>query len=276
MQFPRNIYQVWFQGCARMTEPAFKQNSKSWKVLNPSWKYYCLDDSDLRKACATYSVGCAEAYDMLSMMHIKIDLGRYVTIYNWGGIYADMDAYALRPLDYSQNVRDMIHKYETGQCRHILGLSRLDVNMIESYMLTQNNITINNAIMMSSPRNPVLRQFIDHVISNIHMTKRNSMAFARIHRTTGPLAFNRFFAPVITYGSSQSCVTVFESEVFEPCQGGICKVGKNTISLHNFEMSWMPPNIKHAIILYYNYKHTILVTVMFLILLYIVLFHKSK
>ena len=115
-KFPKNIFQVWFQGYENITNNIYKQNMNNWQLLNPDWNYKCVNDSDLRKASELFSVECLNAYNNAKFMHAKIDLGKLLLIYLYGGIMIDMDMAPLRKLSSSKYVNDVISFYDTIPC----------------------------------------------------------------------------------------------------------------------------------------------------------------
>jgi len=131
-KFPKNLYQVWYQGRDNITRKEFVINIKNWEMMNHDWNYQCLDNVGLEKACLEYSKDCYDLYKSMSIMHMKIDLARYVLIYLYGGIYADVDAYVLRPLDYSKYINKVIKTYEKKN-KHVIGVSCCNTNLIESF-----------------------------------------------------------------------------------------------------------------------------------------------
>jgi mannosyltransferase OCH1-like enzyme len=241
--FQRNIYQVWFQGCDNIQRDDFKANVRKWKDLNEdSWNYFCVADRDLKNACAEFSQRCLQAYLSCPDMHMKIDLGRYVLLYLHGGVYVDMDAFALRKLDDSNLVRKLIESYETSD-QHVLGLSQLVMHPTECLLTLGYTSAFNNAIMMSSKRNPVLKDFICVVVDNI-LAKLPASKFIRIQTTTGPVCFNRFFQN--PSNTKQTRIIKFPPEIFEPCKlDGTCHITPNTIAVHKFELSWQGPVMKY-------------------------------
>lgn len=251
--FSKNIFQVWFQGCDKITRPEYLQNIKNWKMLNPNWKYACLGDSELRQACATFSQECLNTYDYFDIMHLKIDFGRYVVLYLNGGIYADMDAYAMRSLDSSVHVQELIEKSKTGF--HVLGLSMINMDVLESLVTVGYTHTINNAIMMATPRNPVLKDFIETIIAKAQVNNTYYMSSIKVNVLTGPLHFNRYFKPLIEHPPDGNYIQVFDNQVFEPCKMNNCNITKNTISIHEMELSWVSKNVKMAHDGYYAIKN---------------------
>ena len=131
MYFKKNIFQVWLQGYKNIEKKEFLNNVENWKNLNKDWVYTLLDDIGLRKICYTYSNKCGKIYDSVENMHLKIDLGRYVTIFLYGGMYADIDAFIMRPLNFSEDINNLLSKYDKENI-NILGLSIININPIES------------------------------------------------------------------------------------------------------------------------------------------------
>jgi mannosyltransferase OCH1-like enzyme len=262
-KFPKNLYQVWYQGRDNITRKEFVINIKNWEMMNPNWNYQCLDNDGLEKACLEYSKDCYDLYKSMSIMHMKIDLARYVLIYLYGGIYADVDAYVLRPLDYSKYINKVIKTYEKKN-KHVIGVSCCNTNLIESFFFVQNDKVMNNAIMISSPRNPCMKRFIDYIISTTIKTNYSSN-FLQVQNTTGPIAFNNWFMNTCNLNDTE--LILFPPNVFEPCDMGNrnCILDKDTISIHLFEMSWISPFLRNIILFYYNIKPFI-VPVIFIIL----------
>lgn len=261
--FPRNIYQVWFQGCEVIEREEFSENVKNWETLNPEWNYFCLSDRDLREECRKYSDECLAVYDSYKVMHQKIDFGRYVTVYNNGGIYVDMDAYAVRSLNYSSYVNHIIDSYEKDG-KDMLGLSKLGITYLEAIIVST---YYNNAIMMSTPKNPTLGEYIEFVIaaSKLDQTQTHWFDHDAVQATTGPRTFNKFF----WRKSMEDKIVGFPSHVFEPCRvGGVCDLNKETVSAHQFEASWLPAPLKTSAGFYNRNKSAIPFIILIIVLLY--------
>lgn len=251
--FPKNIFQVWYQGHDNITRNDLKLNAKHWKEFNPHWNYNCVDNKFLENACKQFSYECYSLYKKSNLMHMKIDLGRYVLLYLYGGMYADMDAFILRPLDYSNKIKKLIDIYEK-QNKHVIGLSRMQLNTLETFFVTYSiqSTTFNNAIMFSSPKNPTLKRFIKNILAHIKKNLTNNTdSYSHIQQTTGPLVFNKFFTN--TKNISKTNIVIFEPNIFEPFSpDNYCTINKDTISIHLFEKSWIPPTL-HKIANIYVY-----------------------
>lgn len=267
--FPKNIFQVWFQGCESVAKPKFIESMKGWAALNPTWNYACMSDTDLRKACRRFSRECLAVYDSLPAMHMKIDLGRYVLVYLHGGIYVDMDAYPLRGLEYSKHIQNAIRVYEREN-KHVLAISEANVNGIESFV---SGVYYNNAFMMSSPRNPLMKRFIENVLRNCKAFARGNGGVREVQETTGPRSFSDFFRRVIK--QSPSAIIVFPSVIVEPCDlSQTCRPNEESIALHQYEFSWIRDSrLVMLLKLYYKYiRNNIMLFVIILSIVYMKFF----
>jgi mannosyltransferase OCH1-like enzyme len=264
-KYPKNIFQVWYQGCDKIEREDFKINMRNWKEMNPDWEYNCVDDKFMEKACLQFSKECYNIYKQTKIMHVKIDLARYVILYIYGGMYVDMDAYILRPLNYSKKVMEIIRKYEE-ETKPIIGLSKIRLNAFESLILSQRLTSYNNAIMFRSARNPTLRRFIEYVLKQIKSNLESKLdEYFVIQNSCGPRIFNKFFGNRKEIYDTN--IEIFNPCVFEPCDiGQNCDIGNQTIAIHLFERSWLP---KHTMIiseLYYIIKPLIIPLIIILLI----------
>ena len=79
--------------------PAYmKTFADSWIDLNPEYEYRFFDDNDILQFLKTDFPEYFEGYNQLKYGASKADLWRYLIIYKYGGIYADLDCRCLNPL----------------------------------------------------------------------------------------------------------------------------------------------------------------------------------
>lgn len=268
-KYPKNIFQVWYQGCENITKEEFILNMKNWKEMNPEWSYKCADDKFMEDACMKFSEECHKVYKQTQIMHVKIDLARYVLIYLYGGMYIDMDAYIMRPLKYSNQIKKLLEIYENKK-KHVIGLSKLNLNVFESLMLSGNFESVNNAIMFSSPENPALKRFIEFIIENAKKKMKSKLGvYYEVQNSTGPTIVNRFFAKKSNLYDTE--MVIFDSEIFEPCDiGKNCLINENTIAIHLFENSWLPGPMRIIRDVYYFIKRRIIEILIVIYMLYLV------
>lgn len=79
--------------------PVFMKNySDTWIALNPEYEYRFCDDADIIQFLEKDFPDYLSGYNKLKYGASKADLWRYLVIYKYGGIYADLDCRCIRPL----------------------------------------------------------------------------------------------------------------------------------------------------------------------------------
>lgn len=268
--FPKNIFQVWYQGYNNLSQSKFKENVKNWKLLNDDWNYNFLDGSNLEAACEAYSEDCLTAYNKFNTLHVKVDLGKIVMLYLYGGIMIDMDMYALRSLKFSKVVNDIIEEYEQNN-KPIMGVSKSAGNFVERMIQTYGN-----AVMISSPKNPLLKEWIDLVIFRLLNSPQNSGDYFIISTTCGPLMFSNFIKENLG-NNVYSKIVEIDYTIFEPCLlDGKCDITDDTISVHKFELSWIPKKIKFAVDIYYYHIRSNCISILTIAVLSYLLYKTTK
>ncbi|XP_052242265.1 uncharacterized protein LOC127852357 [Dreissena polymorpha] len=103
-RIPHNIHQIWIRH-HNNTEidievpEQFEQYMKTFPKWNPSWKYYFWTHKTSRKLLEERHPELLTFYDKTLVPVQKSDLMRYVVVYEFGGLYADLDTSCLRSLD---------------------------------------------------------------------------------------------------------------------------------------------------------------------------------
>ena len=269
--FLKRIGIVWFQGENNINKKHFIENINNWRIINPNWEILILDDSMLRQICKNYSEDCLKVYDSFDIMHLKIDFGRYVALWETCGMYVDMDCYAFRSLDQSElfnSFLSKINKYD-----HILGLSKTNTNLLEKLVY---NVSINNAIMVTTVHNPIIKDLIDSIINENKDYKKNKYegnTFSVINKITGPKMINSFFDNLnIKKYKEHIYIEKFNYYIFEPGQPfRNFDIRNNTIALHKYELSWLSPEMKTICKTYYDIiKPYLLIFIIFILIIWIV------
>lgn len=241
---PRIIHQIWFQGADRV--PAkYHTNMQRLRDLNPGWRHRVWSDPELRAACQAVSPLAATAYMLSTAMHQKIDLGRMCVLYLHGGISVDVDAEPLRPLDSLPGLTDIDR----------LAVTQIPYGSLETLVSMQECIEIrggqwcaqvNNACLLSPPRDPGLLHVIQHCAALIARTDPSQHSqYSLVNATTGPKEVGR----ALTTLPSADMVWVLPDKYFEPClmlEEAGCQPGPETILHHKGDQSWIPAHHRAA------------------------------
>ena len=98
IQIPKIIWQTGKDNFEDLKYP-FNLNVETWKKLNPDWEYNYTNQQE--KYDQIKEFGDPELTELSEYLYgaFLADLWRYVTIYRYGGVYADLDTVARLPLD---------------------------------------------------------------------------------------------------------------------------------------------------------------------------------
>ena len=95
-KFERIIHQSWIdENIPSQTAPWVKR----WLELHPGWTYILWTDKSSRAFLERHFPTLIPAYDSWTMPVQRADMFRYVALYAFGGVYADLDMEALRSLE---------------------------------------------------------------------------------------------------------------------------------------------------------------------------------
>ena len=203
--FPRIIHQSW------KTEslPAdFRNWSQSWRQLHPSYEYRLWTDRGNRQLVVEHFPWFLPVYDELDHKIKRADVVRFLYLYHFGGVYADLDFFALRPFDA------LLHQFRHESV--LLGYLGHDTHWIHS---------IPNALMISKRRAPfwlhALRLMLDCRTRASHSPEV----------VAGPVLLRN---AVLLFGN-QSRVRVLEPHYFYGAQAGAMgswKPGAKTLTMN--------------------------------------------
>jgi hypothetical protein len=101
--------------------PKFKGNVESLKALNPGYTHMVWDEASLRDECRKLFPAVLAKFNSLPYLVQKVDFGRLVILYAYGGITVDTDMKSLKAIDTTP-------KIDTAEL--IVSLSAFPGNMI--------------------------------------------------------------------------------------------------------------------------------------------------
>lgn len=254
MSIPSIIHQIWFQGWQTLPEK-FKPNVASVIDKNNNWKYMQWDDSSMRSVIGSLGKQYLDKYNSFTHIHQKIDFGRYAILYVYGGVSVDVDVVAYKNFDQTPfiNSEDFIVSYNSS-------------NAFENYIKSGRSLVMNNATILTSRANPILKKLLDHILTlscEVGQSKESC-----INGTTGPKEFTTYL------NNFKDQIKVLDNTYFEPCGGNdpFCEIKPHTILDHQHEGSWVSAGSRNVSKIWYwvkEYKIEILFLVLVLILLFL-------
>ena len=235
--FPKIIHQIWIQGEDKIPTKYYP-NIQKIKSLHSNWNYKLWDHNKIVNLLET-NQKLIQTYNKLKYMHLKIDFAKYVILYYEGGIYIDMDATFIKPID------ELLDKY----IEYDLIISNQGINSLESYLNCGYLTCLNNGIIISKKHNHVLLKLIDTIVESPLCFSNNKIEC--IQQITGPQKFTN-----IIYQNMNSKIKILPNEYLEPCLLDKCHITENTYAIHKHNLTWVPDNLKKIAILYLDYKYT--------------------
>lgn len=217
MTIPKVTHQIWFQGWDQLPEK-YHEDTDKLAILNQNWEHKKWDEDSLRDECGKFSPEALAKFEGFTNMIQKIDFGRYVVLYKYGGVSIDCDVECRRPLDKTPGID-----------RYDLILSKNPLNKLENkfttFGLSKDLVIINNATICCSPENPIMKKLIEFLIEN---ESWNEDLLLDTQLKTGPLILSVFFNKYL------DDILILDSDVFEP----FGNINKRTILNHKYDQSW--------------------------------------
>lgn len=256
MDNKRLIHMIWYQGKDKIPEK-YVSTIACLRELNFDWIIKISDSTDIEYLINKYNF--TDVYEKMIHMHQRIDFGRYLLLYEYGGLSMDMDICVIRPL------RVLGALWNTDK----LVVSRINLDLIEQ--LAYNTIcgNINNAIIYArEPRHPVLSDLIDTVCSTMEKPMKGDNPFNDVLYTTGPCTFSK----VVNSPSNKENVLILKPEYFEPITvtNKCIKRPDLAVVVHDHAMSWVPSSTQGWLGVYLSIKKFGLFILMFLLIVFII------
>ena len=132
---PKIIHQIWFgeRDYRKLYNPEWID---SWKELNPHYEYIVHTETDAIKVLQKYP----KYYEVFKKLDAKRNLKyalrsdflRYLLMYEYGGIYVDMDYECYKPID------PLIEEYKNEVILGRLGNNKKWIHSVPNSILFQN------------------------------------------------------------------------------------------------------------------------------------------
>lgn len=139
---------------------------QSWKDHNPEYRYNYMSDEDAREFIqAFYGDNWVRIFDSVPLGVMRGDMIRYLVIYQFGGVYADLDTLCMKPI------------------------SSWMVDDADIILAPEGNLEFCVWTFAASPKNPIIKNVIDRMEKAFENPDYTKPHF--VHRLTGPWSFTR-------------------------------------------------------------------------------------
>ncbi|KAK3242623.1 hypothetical protein CYMTET_47687 [Cymbomonas tetramitiformis] len=155
---PRRIFQVWKTNQLHKIRGHILLGILSWMHTHPCYEYILLSDKDIDEFIRGEHKQYLRDYRSLQNHGEKADLARYLYMWSYGGVYADVDTVAVQSLDNLLRAEDHI----------VVGLEndlKEKATMVEWVYARQRGASLH--CWAAAKENPVVRSLIKRVIANI-------------------------------------------------------------------------------------------------------------
>ncbi len=209
---PNAIHQIWFQGENELPEKYQVFRSTWMNQMNFNYKLW--DGEDIYKFIQSSNdnllenleIDCLSVYNSFPTMIQKIDFAKYLILYVYGGVYIDMDSFAIKQLneflDINSDLTFMVFPHNVP-CTAVTLSKGLGL---------KGTILINNAVIFSTP----LNERIAKVIKSCANAQQGVLKMfvskqLKCLVTTGPVVFTNSVRSIKGW---EKCVMPIET--FEP------------------------------------------------------------
>lgn len=199
-KFPKKIWQTWKVDPLSF-EDRDQTRAKSWISKNPGHRYEVLTDYNDHDYVETHfgpkglnRPDIIFTYRSLTAKILKADLLRYLIMYVEGGVYADIDVEALKPID-----RFIPDRYDEADVEMVIGVEIDQPEFDLHPFLGKKSHGFCQWTFMCKPRLPVILKLIENVLTSLDdISKRQNVPISQIHldfddvlSVTGPTAFTK-------------------------------------------------------------------------------------
>lgn len=175
MLIPKIIHQVW-EGKDGPPPNFLLDVSQTWKEQHPDWMYVFWDGYKIDSFMRTHSE-YVDVYESYRYAVQRWDMIRYLVLYEYGGIYADLDYECIEPLD--------------GLLENLSCCLASDPE--EHARVFKKSHIVTNAFMAVEAKHPFFKLILEHLLSDDPSGYDINDKFNYVLETTGPYMLTRLY-----------------------------------------------------------------------------------
>lgn len=216
---PLIIHQTWKQ--EKLPAP-LNDYSQTWRRLNPDYEYRFYDDDRCAAFVRDEYPHLAQLYETLPLPILRADLFRYLVVYRFGGVYADVDMECLQPLRRLTSIDGMILSIEA----RLTSTRQRELGYRYPYQIA-------NCIFASEAGHPFLGSIIKRAVSLLG--SQQTVSPLTVEDLTGPRMLTRLF-----YEITPPNVRVLRQIYWLPYRfyPRVYPLNVNMYACHHFMGSW--------------------------------------
>ncbi len=222
------IHQVWLQGVDNILKDK-KVFIEKWRYYHPEWTHCIWDFESLFDLCEKEMPWFTDTFKSLPHWVCIVDAAKYLLLYLYGGIYADMDTMPLKSLD------SLLIKY--GNYEIIVSECDESVTWVEKFVMGRNmKPFVNSGVIYSTPKLELWSDLLWRMKARnqLRIKKKIFVDEMYIVDFSGPGLLSDFINEAKTYK-----IKILPFEVFEG-RDMLCNAA---YVLHYHNQSWMSKNL---------------------------------
>lgn len=216
-EFPRKIWQTWKVNPLKFEERDHN-TAKTWIEKNPDYRYEVLtDDNDIKYVEWHFGPEGFNRPDIVNFYRdvkaaiVKADLLRYLIMYAEGGLYADIDVEAIKPL--SKFIPD---RYNVKDIDMVIGVEIDEPDWKDHPILGPKSRSFCQWTFMCKPQLPVMMRLIEQIMTWLNGVAKEQgvpladvkLDFDQIISGTGPSAFTEAIMKEMTLHKENPGLTI--------------------------------------------------------------------
>lgn len=217
---PRILHQTWKSS---VVPKAFASYMESWRRLHRGWTFKLWTDEDLAGFVEARYPQYGSLFRTYPLSIMRADLGRYLILREFGGVYADLDAEAVSDFEPYRSSEVPIFAYEPD--------SHAALEFVRNRGFAH---VVSNAVILS----PVGHPFWDYLLQLLRRCRYASNPLD----ATGPFVLTA----AVEQGPAESVPAVMPAHVFSPVDKFGQPVDRNgsnlkTLAVHHWAGTWWKP-----------------------------------
>ena len=184
---PKHVWQCFK---TKDLNPVLKSHIERLKKMNPEWIFHLYDDEDIRSFIKEYyDKDMLNTFNMITSGAGKADLWRYLVLYQFGGLYLDLDSEIITPLDQwiKETDRCILSQEGCTQPPELCPYPGVNRCMVQWALIYE-------------PKHPFMKATIDQVVNNI----KNKINIHNLLICTGPVVYTNCIYTTIMNSIKQS------------------------------------------------------------------------
>lgn len=243
-------HQIWMQGEDKIPEK-YKAHRQSWKDNHPNVKFMLWDEDSIFKLIKEFYPLLIPVWESQRIMVVRVDVGKVVILYHYGGFYADMDMACLK------NVAPLLQGWNLVFARTYDSISKYFAKLVG--VPFYGKLLLNNAFLGASQKHPVYKMAMEEIANVSTKIKESKYLYGvYVANYAGPellcKVLYRYLVQNNCLNDPKQCkVMMYSNEYFEPKLKKMLRktdkrrkedyaITNNTHAVHFFAKSWLQEN----------------------------------